>query len=157
MAGSAAQVQFLKIAQIAKVRSHCSKEQATALGQLMHHRGHELVDALAARARPEYEPKEIEQYLSDQRARPTTIRSVVQRLSLAQRKVKSPEKPKAPFRVGGDRKRRRQPGSPHNWMWSRAQATGGCAVYARQGPLGGTTGRIAKAFRRTRSHNVLHA
>ncbi len=85
-----------------------------ALGQMMHCRGNELVDALAARVRPAHEPKKIEQYLSDQQLEHTTVEEVVRRLSLAKSKVKLPEKPKVPPRAGCARKRKKQPVSPHH-------------------------------------------
>jgi len=69
MAGYTAQVDFDKVAQIIKVKSHCDRQLAEQLGQGHHHRGNALVDSIVGAARPYFERRELEDYLDAQAKR----------------------------------------------------------------------------------------
>ncbi len=92
--GFAAQADFTKISGITKVKSHRTKQPSIDLGQEVHHRGNELADAMAERARPTYEPKETEDYHKKQKARHSLVSRAVNRLVVAKNRVKLVEKPK---------------------------------------------------------------
>ncbi len=66
MAGFAAQTNFNMVQHITRVKSHCSKEQARGLGQELHHRGNELADRMALRARPTHGKSKFEAYVLKQ-------------------------------------------------------------------------------------------
>ncbi len=107
MAGFAAQTNFNMVRCITKVKSHCTKEQVTELGQELHHRGNDHADSMVARARPTHEKDQIEAYVLKRRTRHSLIMKVVNHAALARWRVKNPEKPKKEKQLPANRTRRK--------------------------------------------------
>lgn len=132
MAGFAAQANFDMIKDIIKVKSHCSKEQAKGLGQEQHHRGNELADSMALRARPTHEEDEINEYVCKQRTRHTNLLRIVGHLAKAKKGVVLPERPKKDTQTARRRRKPTRTTDLHKWNWSQSHGCWVCSVCNRR-------------------------
>ncbi len=131
MAGFEAPTNFHMVQHTTKVKSRCSNEKAQALGQLQHHRGNELADSFAIRARPTHGEIALDEFLHKQQSRHKLMVKVTAHISLAKQRVRLPEKAKG--QVAGRRLRLRKINKqPEFWVWAQANNRWVCKERGRR-------------------------